>query len=486
MENFFITTTLPYINSEPHLGFAKEIINADIIARYKRQLGFNVFFNTGTDEHGKKIYQKALEANMEISKYCDKYSKKFLELKEVLNLSFDNFIRTTDEDHIKAVQNFWERCRANGDIYKKKYSVKYCVGCEMEKTDSELENGVCPFHPNQEIENIDEENYFFKFSKYQNQLLDFYKKNPDFVQSSGRFKEIISFVQSGLKDFSVSRLKEKMPWGVPVPEDDTQVMYVWFDALVNYISCLGWPDNLENFDLFWPGLQVCGKDNLRPQTAMWPAFLMSAGITPPQKVLVFGFLTVNNQKISKSLGNSVDLFQLIKKYGSDVIRYYLSKEISTFEDGDFSYEKLEKLYLSDLSNGLGNLVARVSNLIEKNNLDIKLRKPEFQGSTPMIPKEENSFFNELDKKMKEYKLNEALNLIALKTKKTDEFLSHKAPWKMTDKKEMTEVLQIASADILDIALSIFPFIPETADKIIKQFTAKEIVKGESLFPKLIN
>ncbi len=484
MKNFYITTTLPYVNSDPHLGFAKEIINADIIARFKRQLGFNVFFNTGTDEHGQKIYQKAVEMGIDPLEYCSNFSDKFLKLKETLNLSFNNFIRTTDEDHIKAVQNFWQRCLDNGDIYKKDYQVKYCVGCEMEKTDSELESGICPLHPNQKIELIKEENYFFKFSKFQDKLLDFYKNNPDFVKPKGKFNEIISFVEGGLNDFSISRVREKMPWGITVPGDDSQVMYVWFDALVNYISCLGWPDNLDNFNKFWPGLQVCGKDNLRPQTAMWPAMLMSAGLNISEQVLIFGFLTVNGQKISKSSGNTVDPVELVEKYGADTVRYYLTKEISTFEDGDFSYEKLEKLYTSDLVNGLGNLVARVSNLIEKSNSNIVLEKIKYQEGAPLI-EEKNDFFVLFEEKMKDYKLNEAISVIASKIKETDEYLSQKTPWKMEEGAEKEQILQKSAENILNIALLSYSFIPDSANKIITQFNANKIIKGEILFPKLL-
>jgi methionyl-tRNA synthetase len=485
MNNFYITTTLPYVNSDPHLGFAKEIINADIIARHRRQLGDNVFFNTGTDEHGQKIYQKAKELGIDVLDYASTYSNKFLELKNSLNLSFNNFIRTTDKHHIKAAQKFWQLCYDNGDIYKKNYKVKYCVGCEMEKTDSELDHGICPLHPNQAIEEINEENYFFRFSKFQKPLLDYYKNNPDFVKPKHRFNEIIKFVEGGLNDFSVSRLKEKMSWGVPVPNDDTQVMYVWFDALVNYISCLGWPDKMEKFNNFWPATQVCGKDNLRPQTAMWPSFLLSAGLQVPKEVLVFGFLTLNGQKISKSSSNTIDLTELLEKYDSDTIRYYLAKEISTFEDGDFSYEKLEKLYTSDLVNGLGNLVSRVSNLIEKNDLSIDLPKIVFSNNTPLIKK----MSDETDKflaSMSEYRLNEALEIINSKIKKTDEFLSEKAPWKMSDKKEISEVLQKAAENILEISVLIWPIIPQAANEIILQFTADKIVKKEILFPKLLN
>ncbi len=485
MNKFYITTTLPYVNSDPHIGFAKEIINADIIARYKRQRGFDVFFNTGTDEHGKKIKQKADETGVDVIDYCNKYSQKFSDLHEVLNLSFNSFTRTTNSDHAKSVASFWSKCLENGDIYKKKYKVKYCVGCEMEKTDSELEKGKCPLHPSLQVENIEEENYFFKFSNYQEKLLQLYKENPDFVRPKGKLNEINSFIKKGLNDFSISRLREKMPWGITVPGDDSQVIYVWFDALVNYISCLGWPDNLEKFNDFWPGMQVCGKDNLRQQTAMWPAMLMSAGLPVPKGVLVFGFLTINGQKISKSSGNTINPVELADKYHPDVIRYFLAKEISTFEDGDFSYEKLEKLYSSDLVNGLGNLVARVSNLIEKSGLRVNLKEVNYKEDIPLL-EEDNDFFQEIDKKMNDYKINEVLSSIVSKIKETDEFLSLKAPWKMTEENEKQGVLQKSSENILDIALALYPFIPGAADKIISKFKDEKIKKGEILFPRLIN
>ncbi|MCU0680562.1 MAG: methionine--tRNA ligase, partial [Planctomycetes bacterium] len=365
-KNFYITTTLPYVNAEPHIGFAAEIVRADVIARYQRNLGKTVFFNTGTDEHGLKIYNKAQENNLEPQKYCDEYAAKFDNLKQALNLSYNSFIRTTDEHHLKAAQEFWRLCEQNGDIYKKTYSAKYCVGCELEKTDSELDHGRCPLHPDKDLEVIEEENYFFRFSKYQEKLLELYQNNASFVLPDFRLKEIKNFVEAGLNDFSISRLKSKMPWGVPVPGDENQVMYVWFDALVNYISCLGWPDNKNQFNEYWPVIQVAGKDNLRQQSAIWQAMLLSAGLKPSQQILIFGFITANGQKMSKSLGNTIDPYEVITKYGTDPLRYYLLSEIKVFYDSDFSYEKFDKLYNADLANGLGNLVARVSNLLEKN------------------------------------------------------------------------------------------------------------------------
>ncbi|HVY67898.1 MAG TPA: methionine--tRNA ligase, partial [Patescibacteria group bacterium] len=290
---FYITTTLPYVNAKPHMGHAQEFVYADVIARYQRGiLGKDVIFNTGTDEHGQKIYDKAREEGKEPQAYADEYAAKFGGLKQALNLSYNRFIRTTDPHHVAAAQEFWRRCLKRGDIEKQNYRIKYCVGCELEKTDSDLdENGRCPLHPNLELEIREEENYFFKFSKYQQPLLELYQAHPDFVVPDFRFREIQEFVKRGLQDFSISRLAAKMPWGIPVPGDDKHVMYVWFDALINYISTLGWPEDsgertgpsaeqagsalsTQRYSDFWPGIQIAGKDNLRQQSAMWQAMLM--------------------------------------------------------------------------------------------------------------------------------------------------------------------------------------------------------------------
>lgn len=476
-KKFYITTTLPYINSEPHIGFAAEIIKADVIARYQEQRGSEVFFNTGTDEHGAKVFQKANELGYSVQEYCDIYSAKFRPLKESLNLSYNHFIRTTDKNHEAAAQEFWRRCQANGDIYKKHYKAKYCVGCELEKTDSELVDGRCPLHPNRDLEIIEEENYFFRFSRYQEALLDLYEKNPNFVRPASRLKEIRTFVENGLQDFSISRVREKMPHGVPVPGDDGQVMYVWFDALVNYISTLGWPENEENFAAFWPGLQVCGKDNLRPQAAMWQAMLLSAGLPNSAGVLVFGFLTVDGQKISKSLGNSVNPFELSEKYGSDALRYYLLSEISTFEDGDYSEKKFCERYNSDLANGLGNLVARVSNLLDRNGIETGLSLDlEADNFITCKKRFEESFDN--------YRFNEALQIIQEKVKECDEELSRKTPWKLSDKEEIAAILKPIAQTILNLSYLLRPFIPQAAPLIERQFLEAQIKKGEPLFPRL--
>jgi len=473
-KKFYITTTLPYVNAEPHIGFALEIIQADVIARYHRQKGEDVFFNFGTDEHGLKIYRKSQEEGKNPREYCDEYAGKFNKLKEALNLSYNNFIRTTDSHHIKAAQEFWKRCEANGDIYKKDYKVKYCVGCEMEKTESELENGRCPFHPNKELEIIEEENYFFRYSKYQDKLLKLYKDNPEFVLPDFRLNEIIKFTEGGLEDFSISRLKEKMPWGVPVPGDDKHIVYVWFDALVNYISCLGWPDNLDKFNDFWPGIQVAGKDNLRQQSSMWQAMLMSAGLPNSKQVLIHGFITSGSKKISKSLGNVTDPFEIINKYGTDPLRYYLLREISPFQDGDFTLERFETRYNDDLSKGLGNLVSRVVKMAEKMNLDNERK------ISSKIQEELEKTKKEYSQSLEEFKFNDALVAIFKLISFSDKYIEKEKPWeeKENSKQVITDLLFLLE----EISRFLKPFLPETAEKIEKYANLEEKVKP--LFPRL--
>ena len=364
-KTFYITTTLPYVNADPHVGFALEIVHADIVARYKKLQGFEVFFNTGTDEHGIKIYRKALEAGKSPQAYVDRYAEKFKNLKSVLGLCEDiNFIRTTDDFHKKSAQEFWRRCKANGYIYKKAYKVKYCIGCELEKTESELNGGKCPIHPNLELELIEEENYFFKLSAFKDYLLKLYER-ADFVLPDFRLNELRALIrEKGLEDFSCSRFKEKLPWGVPVPDDSEQVMYVWFDAFVNYISVIGWPILMEKFNKWWTGsggvVQFAGKDQVRQQVAMWQAMLKASGIdTPSKQIVIHGFITSGGQKMSKSLGNVIDPFAIVSEYGTDALRYYLARHIHPFEDSDFTMEKFKEVYNANLANGLGNLVSRI-------------------------------------------------------------------------------------------------------------------------------
>lgn len=453
-KNIYITTTLPYVNAEPHIGFALEIIQADIYARYLRLRGSEVFFNFGTDEHGQKIYEKAKEEGEDVQDYVDRYAKKFDALKSALNLTYNNFIRTTDPHHIESAKAFWKLCRDQGDIYKKNYKIKYCVGCELEKTDSELENGLCPIHPNKPLEIRDEENYFFRFSKYQKPLLDLYKERPDIVLPKSKLNEITNFVEGGLEDFSISRLKSKMPWGIEVPDDPEHVMYVWFDALINYISAIGWPDKMTDFNKWWPVTQFAGKDNLRQQSAMWQAMLMSAGIFPSEKIFIHGFITSGGQKMSKSLGNVVSPFEKVENYGTDALRYFIAREVSPFEDGDITEERFKTAYNANLANGLGNTVSRVLKMAENYNCwPEKLENNE-------LPLEYGQFIENLE-------LNKASDLVWNKIGEIDLLIQEKQPFKLIkkDEKEAKMIVSNLVQKLFDIAIMLIPFMPETSEKI---------------------
>ncbi len=467
-KSFYITTTLPYVNAEPHIGFAMEIIRADVIARAQKLQGKNVFFNTGTDEHGQKIWQKAEESGEAVQSYVDRHAEKFKALIPLLGIDPEiHFIRTTDEKHVKAAQEFWRRCQEKGDIYKKFYSVKYCVGCELEKTDSETENGRCLIHPHLELELREEENYFFKFSNYQKPLLELYEKHPEFVAPDFRFNEIKAFVERGLSDFSISRLKSKMPWGIPVPEDGEHVMYVWFDALVSYISTLGWPFDNTNFEKYWvkgTPTQYAGKDNLRQQSAMWQAMLISAGLPNTHQVVINGFINSGGQKMSKSLGNVIAPEEVVAKYGTEALRYFVCRELSTFEDSDFNWERMKESYNASLANGLGNLVSRILTLAE-NNLDGPVVIAEWEEMT--------EHFELLNK----FEIGKAIEHVWSKIGELDKEIQKTKPWESKDR----EVIASLVVKLYSIARLINPFMPETF-MVIKQ-AIKENKKPENLFPR---
>ncbi|MEI7741890.1 MAG: methionine--tRNA ligase [bacterium] len=466
-KSFYITTTLPYVNADPHIGFALEIIQADVIARYHRALGENVIFNTGTDEHGQKIYTAAQKQGLEPKAYCDGYAAKFHALKDALNLSYTNFIRTTDEHHVAAAQEFWRRSLANGDIYKKNYQVKYCVGCELEKTDSDLVEGRCPLHPKTEIELINEENYFFRWSKYQAALLEHFKKNPDFVMPKGRAHEIVSFIESGLNDFSVSRLASKMPWGIPVPDDSTQVMYVWFDALVNYISTLGWPTDEKNFKEFWPGVQVAGKDNLRQQSAMWQGMLLSAGLPLAKQIFIHGFITAEGQKMSKSLGNVVNPMDLVAKYGTDATRYYLLSAMPSYEDGDYSAERFAIVYRTELAGELGNLIYRVLSMCEK-YCDSKVPRA--------APQSIKTDYLNYETALSKFDFQAATASVWAIIRDANRYVDESKPWALAKAGE-NEKVQAVMYNLLEalrhIARLLEPMLPKSGEAILRQLGALE-------------
>jgi len=499
LKPFYITTTLPYVNAIPHMGHAVEFVRADIIARWKKLCGYEVFFNTGTDEHGLKIFQKAQQMGMDTQAYVDELAQKFKEILPLLGVSADiNFVRTTDAHHIMAVQEFWKIVDKNGYIYKKNYSVKYCVGCELEKTDSELSEGKCPLHPLQEIEIINEENYFFKFSAFQDKLLDFYKSHSKFVIPDSRFKEITAFVARGLEDFSISRLKEKMPWGIAVPGDDTHVMYVWFDALTNYVSVVGWPDDMVNdtsgkltkvagsFKKWCVDsggmVQYCGKDNLRQQSAMWQAMLMAAGLPASQTVIINGFVTgEGGVKMSKSLGNTVDPLDIVKEYGTDALRYCVARELSPFEDSPFTAEKFKESYNANLANGLGNLVSRVMKMASVNlegpieTPDIKSSDTVFSGVDSVIPKE-------YIEAIESYNLQQAANVVWQYIADADKIIQETQPFKLvkTDKVAAQKIIVDLCQRVYNIGYMLNPIMSETA-KVIQDLVKENKMPEQPLF-----
>ena len=466
----YITTTLPYVNSKPHIGFAMEIIRADAIARYKKLQGYEVFFNTGTDEHGIKILQKAQEQGIDPQSYVDPLADQFKGLIGLLNLSEDiHFIRTTDASHIAATQEFWKRCNDNGYIYKKNYQTKYCVGCELQKTDSELDHGECPIHPGGSIETIDEENYFFKFSECQEFLQKLYAENPTFVIPDFRFNEIKRFVDDGLQDFSISRLKSKMPWGISVPGDDEHVMYVWFDALVNYISTLGWPKNLNNFETFWSEgnpIQYAGKDNLRQQSAMWQAMLHACGLPHAKQIVIGGFINSDGKKMSKSLGNVISPYDIVDEYGTDALRYYLLRHIHSFEDSDVTMEKFKIAYNADLANGLGNLVQRTMKMIVSYEVDI----------SDINFDDHDSILSFHAKHFDEFDLNKIMEEIWKLISDMDTFIDKNKPFKKIkeDLPGAHKDLKYLADELSRLAISLYPFMPDTAAKIQECLTEAKI------------
>lgn len=460
MKNFYITTTLPYVNAEPHVGFAMEFIRADVITRYKKLMGYDVFFNTGTDEHGQKLFDSAKKEGIDVQKYVDAYAEKFKGLTELLGIDKDvSFIRTTDDKHIKAAQTFWKICDQNGYIYKKNYNAKYCVGCESQKTDSELTDGKCSIHPHLQIELIEEENYFFKYSAFQQKLLDFYESNPDFVTPDFRLNEVKSFVSGGLEDFPISRLKEKMSWGIPVPGDDTQVMYVWFDALTNYISTLGWPDDVNNFEKYWVNgtpVQYCGKDNTRFQSAMWQAMLMSVGLPNSNKIIVNGFITGDGGiKMSKSLGNVINPYDVVAQYGTDALRYFLLAEVSSFEDSPFTMDRFKDAYNSKLANGIGNLTSRI----------MKMAITNIENPVEISYKELDSKFIEY---IESYDIQKASSFVFSMASDIDKEIQETEPFKLikTDPEAGKAIIIALVQKLGYVAQHLEPLLPETSKKII--------------------
>ncbi len=465
----YITTTLPYVNADPHIGFAQEIVQADALVRTWRRAGDDVFFSTGTDEHGQKIFEAAQKAGQTPQEYVDHYAAEFQKLKSSLDLSYDAFIRTTDTKHIQAAQEMWRRCAAKGDIYKKTYTGRYCVGCEAFKTEKEVVEGRCPLHPNADLKEISEENYFFKFSNYQKQLEE-YLERSGVVFPEWRRIEALNFVKDGLEDFSISREAARLSWGIPVPEDESQVMYVWFDALTNYISTLGWPEDTEGkFKKFWTEgttLQVAGKDQVRFQSLMWQAMLLSAEIKNTDQIFYHGFITSGGQKMSKSIGNVINPLDLVQRYGTDATRYLLLRHLSPVEDSDLTPEAIHEHYTANLVNGLGNAVARVMKLAEQ-------YLPE-----PVIVSELTS------QPVIEYKFNDAMDQIWSRVSAIDQTITEHKPFAIvkTDPEAGQKMITMLVKQLQVVGATLLPYMPGTAEKILTAI--KENKKPENLFPRL--
>ncbi len=480
-KKFYITTAIDYVNSDPHLGHAYEKICADVIARWHRLKGSDVFFLTGTDENAQKNVQAAKEKGMDIKEFVEKMSLKFLELCKKLNISNDDFIRTTEERHVKAVQHIFSEIYKKGDIYKGKYSGLYCQGCEAFYTEKGLIGGLCPEHETKPI-SLEEENYFFRLSKYKNKILEVFEKNPEFVKPSYRRNEMIERLKAPLRDISISRYK--VDWGIEFPFDKNHKIYVWVEALSNYVTALGYPKG--KYKRYWPAdIHIIGTGINWFHSVIWPALLMSVGLPIPKQIFVHGYITHEGRKMSKSIGNVVDPFDILNKYGPDPLRYFLIREIPMGEDGDFSEEALIQRINGELVSDLGNLVNRVVTIGEK--FAGKIEGKDELGSRLDLEKIENF--------METLQLHLAVKEIFNFIRECNKYINQTEPWRLKGK-ELGHVLYNLAEGIRVAAVLLHAFMPETSDKIRQQLGLKEleeakfgkfkgkIRKGELLFRKV--
>jgi len=475
MSNFYITTSIPYVNGEPHLGHAMEFIMADVLARYARHQGKPTIFCTGTDEHGGKIAEKAAEKGLTPQALADQMSQSFQDLAQRLNLSNDRFIRTTDKPHMQRAQIIWKALAP--DIYKTKYIGWYCTGDEAFFTETEVKanKGVCPNH-NRPYEKIEEENYFFKLSKYTDTIYERISSGDFLVLPESRRNEMLSLLKEGLEDISISRPKDKITWGIPVPGDATQVMYVWFEALMNYITVLGYPEH-DDFKKFWPAdVQVIGKDITRFHAAIWPAMLLGLQLPLPKTLYVHGFINVDGKKMSKSLGNYISPNDVIDKYGTDPFRYYFLRHIPSYEDGDFTWDTFDAAYNNELANELGNAVQRTAVMIQKYQ----------DGLIGDIPPAEHDTAA-YDAALAACKFDRALDEVWDQVRGLNQYIDEEKPWavaKTGDADHLREVLAYQASCLIEIADLLEPFMPDTAAK-IKSVFAEGILRplNGTLFPK---
>ena len=466
---FYLTCAIPYVNSPPHVGHVLEFVQGDTIARYHKLLGDDVLALSGGDENALKNVQAAEKVGVPIQQFVDENTKKFLELTEKLSCQFDVWQKGSDQKtHFPSSQKLWTLCEK--DIYTKKYKGLYCVGCETFYEKGELnEKGECFEHPGKKLDEVEEENYFFKLSRYQDQLIKLIETGELEIVPEERKNEVLSFLKGGLQDISISRSNERAKnWGVPVPGDDKQRIYVWFDALNIYQSGVGFGWDEEKYKKWWPAdVHVIGKGIIRFHAVYWPAFLLSAGLKLPKKIFVHGYYTVNGQKMSKTLGNVYDPIPLLEKYGADPLRYFCLAKTPPFTDGDFSEEKFTEAYNADLANGLGNLVARVAKLCERTSPQLTAHSAQYST----------------DKFIDEFRFDEALKKIWEGISELDQTIEKDQPWKLSDEK-LGKVLEGYVEKIDKIAVALRPFLPETSEKILKQFKGPKIKSETPLFPRI--
>ncbi|MEE9572038.1 MAG: methionine--tRNA ligase [Candidatus Neomarinimicrobiota bacterium] len=465
--NYFLTTPIYYVNDKPHIGHAYTTILADVLARFHRTVGDKVFFLTGLDEHGLKVQQAADKKGITPQQHCDEMAPRFINLWKKLHIQYNDFIRTTEKRHESVVQNILKKVHEKGDIYFDEYAGLYCIGCERFYTEKELVDGKCPQHE-KPLETITEKNYFFKMGKYQQRLIDYINNNPDFIQPKHRKNEILGFLRQPLDDLCISRPKNRLNWGIELPFDKDYVTYVWFDALINYVTASGYSSDNESFEKWWPAIHLIGKDILITHAIYWPTMLFSANIPQPKSIFAHGWWLSGESKMSKSLGNVINPLDLIDKYGVDPLRYYLMREMVLGQDASFTLESFIKRYNSDLANDFGNLFSRVSTLIAKNFENIipecgELRKEEIE-----VQSNAESVIERVNRLIEKMRISEAIEEILQFVRSINKYMEQQAPWKLviSDKSAAARVLYTAAEALRISALLLHPVMPNRTEIIL--------------------